>query len=71
MGTRWIPWAELLKRVFDRPFDVLRREVCGGRREVLAFLTEPDVVRAFLECVRLPEEAPPIAPARQIEIDVG
>src|SRR5262249_2772472 len=56
-----IPWADLLKRVF-------REEVlicpCGGRRVVLAYLTQPRAVKAILDHLGLPSTGPPIAPAR-------
>jgi hypothetical protein len=56
-----IPWAELLLRVFRE--DVL---LCprGGRRVVLAFVTEERVVKEILEHLGLPSTGPPIAPAR-------
>ena len=50
------------KRVFA--VDVLRCHSCGGRREVLALITEGSVVRAILECLGLPADAPVIHPAR-------
>ena len=56
-----IPWAELLRRVFRD--DVLICP-CGGRRVVLAYLTQPGPVRAILEHRGLPSTGPPIAPAR-------
>ena len=56
-----IPWSELLLRVFRE--DVLLCP-CGGRRVVLAFLTERKTVRAILEHLNLPITGPPIAPAR-------
>jgi len=46
-----IPWAELLLRVFRE--DVLACP-CGGRRVVLAYLTEPGPVRAILDDLGLP-----------------
>jgi hypothetical protein len=61
-GRRRYPWAELLKRVFA--VDVLRCHRCGGRREVLAFITEGVVIRAILECLGLPAVAPTVHPAR-------
>lgn len=60
-GRRY-PWADLLKRVFA--VDVLRCHSCGGRREVLALITEGTVVRAILECLSLQADAPMIHPAR-------
>ena len=55
-----IPWAELLMRVFRE--DVLLCP-CGGRRVVLAFVTEKRVVKEILEHLGLPTTGPPIAPA--------
>jgi hypothetical protein len=57
-----IPWAELLQRVFLE--DVLACP-CGGRRRVIAFITERTVVKAILEHLGLPTTGPPIAPARR------
>ena len=59
--TSRIPWAELLLRVFRE--DVLVRP-CGGRRVVLAFITEKKVVKEILEHLGLLPTGPPIAPAR-------
>ena len=56
-----IPWAELLLRVFRE--DVLLCP-CGGRRVVLAFITEKNVVKEILEHLGLSTTGPPIAPAR-------
>ncbi len=56
-----IPWAELLLRVFRE--DVLLCP-CGGRRVVLAFVTEKKVVKEILEHLGLPTTGPPVAPAR-------
>jgi hypothetical protein len=44
--------------------DVLTCGKCGGRRRVLAYITEPPVVRAILEHLRLPSTPLPVAPAR-------
>jgi hypothetical protein len=59
---RYLPWAELLRRVHE--VDVLRCRRCLGRRRIIAFLTDPQVVRAILEHLRLPAEPPSVAPAR-------
>src|SRR5882724_4754644 len=59
-----IPWSELLQRVFRE--DVLQCP-CGGRRVVLAFLTDATVVKAMLEHLGLPATGPPIAHARPHE----
>ena len=56
-----IPWAELLLRVFRE--DVLHCP-CGGRRVVLAFITERNVVKEILEHLGLPTTGPPLASAR-------
>jgi hypothetical protein len=55
-------WAELLKRVFA--VDVLKCGGCGGRRKVLAFLTEPRVVERILTHLGLSPALPAVAPAR-------
>ena len=58
-----IPWAELLMRVFLE--DVLACP-CGGRRVVLAYLTQPGPVKAILDHLGLPSTGPPLAAARFI-----
>ena len=55
-------WAELLRRVFA--VDVLRCGLCGGRRELIAQITQPGVVTAILAALGLPTEAPRVHPAR-------
>ena len=57
-----LPWAELLRRTFQ--VDVLTCSECGGRRQVIAYITEPPVVRAILNHLGLPSRALPLAPAR-------
>jgi hypothetical protein len=57
-----IPWAELLMRVFRE--DVLACP-CGGRRVVLAYLTQPGPVKAILDHLGLPSTGPPIAPGQR------
>ena len=44
--------------------DVLRCEHCGGRREVLALITDPKVIHRILSHLGLATEAPAIRPAR-------
>jgi len=47
-------WAQLLLRVFA--LDILRCP-CGARREIIAMITDPPVIRAILECLHLyPDE---------------
>ncbi len=55
-----IRWADLLQRVFRE--DVLACP-CGGRRRMLAFITERSAIKAILEHLGLPTTGPPIAPA--------
>ena len=52
-------WAELMRRVFA--VDVLECE-CGGRRSLIAVITEPEIVRTILECLGLSSSArsPPL-----------
>jgi hypothetical protein len=59
---RTLDWAELLRRVFA--LDVLRCDRCGGPRQVIAFLTDPEVVPCILRHLGLPSTPPPLAPAR-------
>ena len=56
-----LPWADLLQRVFA--VDVLACP-CGGRRRVLAFITDLDVARSILTALGLPATIPTFAPAR-------
>ena len=54
--------AELLSRTFD--FDVFACVRCGGRRRVLAYVSEPGGGRAILEHLSLPTAGARLAPAR-------
>ena len=51
-------WAELLRRTFK--VDVLRCPACGGRRKVIAMITQADVIRKILGAMGLPTEPPAI-----------
>ena len=65
-----VSWAKLLARVFQ--YDVTVCPTCSGRMKVIAALTEPAAIQAFLNAVGQPSRAPPIAPAhldRQLEFD--
>lgn len=55
-------WAELMQRVFA--LDVLRCPSCGGRRRILAAITEGRVIRAILQSLGLPADPPVVASAR-------
>ncbi len=62
-------WAQLLARIYE--VHPLRCPACHGEMRILAFLTDPGVVRPILRHLRIPEHPPPIAPARgppQIEL---
>lgn len=56
-----LPWAELLRRVFAD--DVLQC-ACGGRRSVIAVVTDPSVARTLLVALDLPLEPSAFASAR-------
>ena len=60
-------WAQLLRRVLD--IDVLQCPRCPTHRPlvVLAFLTDPAVVRRILEHLKLPATPMPVAQARRID----
>ena len=44
--TRRVPWAELLRRVFG---DDLLNCGCGGRRTVVAVVTDANIARSLLD----------------------
>jgi hypothetical protein len=60
---RWIPWADLMKRV--HALDVLCCPSCGGRMVILAYLTQPSVVEAILAARGLPTLPLPMRAARR------
>jgi hypothetical protein len=55
-GFRRTSWAVLLKRVFL--VDALACPKCDGRMKILAVITNPDSVRAILDNLGIPSEAP-------------
>jgi hypothetical protein len=55
-------WAELLERVFE--IDVFTCPWCGGKRRLIALITDGCVVRRILEHLGLPIAPPVLAPAR-------
>ena len=64
-----LPWADLLRRVFAT--DVLECP-CGGRRTVLAVITDPVIARTVLVALGQPVDWATFAPARappQIDFD--
>ena len=62
-GSRWIPWRDLVKRVFG--VDPLVCPLCGGQMGVHAVVRGPGSVSHVLGCLGLAARAPPIRPARQ------
>src|SRR5207237_943586 len=54
-------WAQLMKRVFA--IDVLQCERCGGRMRIVSAIHPPETTRKILDCLGLPNRAPPLAPA--------
>ena len=62
LRTRYLPWAELLRRVHE--VDVLKCDRCAGRRRVIAFITDTHVVTAILAHLGLPTLPPALASAR-------
>ena len=53
-------------------FEVDLCPACGGKMNIIAFITDPASVQRYLEGEGLPTKAPPIAPARappQIELE--
>jgi hypothetical protein len=61
-GSRYRPWAELLKRCFA--IDVLQCPTCHGRMRLVALVTDPKQVRRFLHGIGEPTEPPSREPAR-------
>lgn len=53
---RWIPWAELLLKVFA--VDVFDCPECHGRMQRIAWITEAKTIKAILECVERKERPP-------------
>jgi hypothetical protein len=61
-----IPWSELLLRIFRE--DILACP-CGGRRKVIAFISQRPVIEQILSHLGLPTTVPPTAPARYTGLD--
>ena len=57
-----LPWAELLGRVYA--VELFLCNQCGGRRRILAAITDPQVARKILDHLRLPAGLPRTAPPR-------
>jgi Putative transposase/Transposase zinc-binding domain len=67
VGAR-IDWANLLRRIYLE--DVLACP-CGGRRRIVADISEPSVILAILRHLGFPTEPPPIARARSPSFDAA
>jgi hypothetical protein len=61
-GRCRLRWAQLLYRVLF--LDALLCGKCGGRMKVMAFLSDPMLVRRILDHLKIPATPPPIWPAR-------
>ena len=57
-----LSWCQLLARVFA--IDISECPACQGRMKIIAALTEPASIQAYLDGVGLPARPPPIAPPR-------
>jgi hypothetical protein len=64
-----IPWAQLLKRVFD--IDMEHCPKCGGVLRAIAAIVQPCVIERMLTHLGLQARAPPQAPARQPELQLA
>jgi len=61
-GRQRLSWAQLMKRVLG--IDVLTCPECHVPMVILAFISDPPVVRRILDHLELPSKAPLLAPAR-------
>jgi hypothetical protein len=61
-ATRYIPWADLLRRVHD--IDALCCPMCGAGLCMISVMMAPAAVRTFLQSIGLPFEAPVVPQAR-------
>ena len=67
--SRRLGWAQLLRRVLH--IDALTCPECATSMTVIAFLTDPPVLRRILDHLGLPSSPPPLAPARSPLDEVG
>jgi len=61
-ATRYIPWADLLRRVYD--LDSLLCPRCAARLRFISVILDQDVARRILDSLGLPSKPPVIARAR-------
>ncbi len=66
-NSRYVPWADLLRRVFA--FEILVCGRCAGPMTVISYLTDPRVVHKILTHLGLPTSAPAITPAQRLDVD--
>ena len=59
---RRLGWAQLLRRVLN--VDALSCPTCATPMLVIAFITDPGVIRRILEHLNVPSRVPAIAPAQ-------
>ncbi len=62
---RRLGWAQLLARVLDVHGLTCAR--CGAAMVVLAFITDPPIVKRILDHLGLPSTLPPLSPARSAQ----
>ncbi len=53
---RWVPWAQLLLKVFS--VDVMVCPRCDRRMQRIAVIQQPKVIAAILDCLRRKEQPP-------------
>jgi hypothetical protein len=66
-GRRWIPWRELMRRVFA--LDVLECPRCKASMTVVSVAFPPDATKDVLDSLALPARAPPLEPSRLVTAD--
>jgi hypothetical protein len=62
------PLCDLLRRVF---VDDILHCSCGGRRSVIAIITEPMIARTLLAALDLPDEPAPAHDPPKVEIEIA
>ena len=53
---RWVPWAQLLLKVFS--VDVMVCPRCDSRMQRIAVIQQPSVIAAILDCLSRKEQPP-------------
>ena len=65
LRPRRLPWAQLLRRAMH--IDALTCPRCSVPMVVLAFISDPKVVKRILAHLKLPTSPPPLSPPRLVE----